>query len=83
MAVKLPVTKNTPSANYDGKSVKNTVRWRSSTQRKKYPVNYYMYYYRGGFRISGKGIHMYKGAGVRFADFQIELWPDLTGSCGS
>ena len=24
---------------------------------------------RGGFRISGKGVHMYKGVGVRFADF--------------
>ena len=25
--------------------------------------------YRGGFWISRKGVHMYKGAGVRFADF--------------
>ena len=24
---------------------------------------------RGGSRISGKGVHMYKGVGVRFADF--------------
>ena len=24
---------------------------------------------RGGYRISGKGVHMYKGVGVRFADF--------------
>ena len=24
---------------------------------------------RGGSRISGKGVHMYKGLGVRFADF--------------
>ena len=24
---------------------------------------------RGGSRISGKGAHMYKGVGVRFADF--------------
>ena len=23
----------------------------------------------GGFRISEKGVHMYKGVGVRFADF--------------
>ena len=23
----------------------------------------------GGFRISGKGVHMYKGMGVRFVDF--------------
>ena len=23
---------------------------------------------RGGSRISGKGVHMYKGVGVRFAD---------------
>ena len=26
---------------------------------------------RGGFRISGKGVHMNKGEGVRFADFII------------
>ena len=25
--------------------------------------------FRGGSRISGKGVHMYKGVGVRFADF--------------
>ena len=25
--------------------------------------------FRGGSRISGKGFHMYKGVGVRFADF--------------
>ena len=25
--------------------------------------------YRGGSRISGKGVHMYKGVGVRFADW--------------
>ena len=25
--------------------------------------------YRGGSRISGKGVHMYKGTGVRFSDF--------------
>ena len=24
---------------------------------------------RGGSRISGKGVHMYKGVGARFADF--------------
>ena len=24
---------------------------------------------RGGSRISGKGVYMYKGVGVRFADF--------------
>ena len=23
----------------------------------------------GGSRVSGKGVHMYKGVGVRFADF--------------
>ena len=69
MAVKLPVNKNTPSAKYGGKSVKNTVPLRSNTQRKNYPVNYCMHYYRGGTRISGKGIHRYKGVGDRFADF--------------
>ena len=25
--------------------------------------------YRGGYRISGKGVQMYKGKGVRFSDF--------------
>ena len=25
--------------------------------------------FRGGSKISGKGVHMYKGAGVLFADF--------------
>ena len=25
--------------------------------------------YRGGSRISGKGVHLYKGKGVRFSDF--------------
>ena len=24
---------------------------------------------RGGLKISGNGVHMYKGVGVRFADF--------------
>ena len=28
-----------------------------------------LWYFRDGFRISGKGVHMYKGMGVRFADF--------------
>ena len=29
----------------------------------------YCFKNRGGSRISGKGVHMYKGEGVRFADF--------------
>ena len=33
--------------------------------------------YRGGSRISGKGVHMYKGVGVRFADF-ISFFLNIT-----
>ena len=28
---------------------------------------------RGGFRISGKGVHMFKGVCVRFADFKYPM----------
>ena len=28
---------------------------------------------RGGSRISGKGVHMYKGVWVRFADFKYPM----------
>ena len=32
-------------------------------------VQFLVSFYSGGSRISGKGDHMYKGVGLRFADF--------------
>ena len=32
-------------------------------------LSYHQGSVRGGSRISGKGVHIYKGEGVRFADF--------------
>ena len=29
--------------------------------------------YRGGSMISGKGVHIYKGVGVHFADFYLNF----------
>ena len=44
-------------------------QWQISSIVQVYPGISYLPYIRGRSRISGKGVHEYKGVGVRFADF--------------